>query len=150
MGADKTKVVGVEVTSLTPAARTVPEPEISVFDRENPSLLDLDKSTLDPNFEYRFVYKSNTRIARTKAKGYVKVDPDQEEITNTVGDKLEVDADGFYAVGDTVLMKCRREKFEARKERDVDLTNSRLKAAKRKFKREARAAGTTTKLGKED
>ena len=89
MGADKTKIQGVEVTSLTPASRAVPEPEISVFDRENPSLLDIDKKSTDPSFEYRWVYKSATRIARTRAKGYVKVDPDQEEIRNTVGDVLE-------------------------------------------------------------
>ena len=66
MGADKTKIQGVEVTSLTPASRAVPEPEISVFDRENPSMMDLDTSTIDKNFTYRWVFKSATRIARTR------------------------------------------------------------------------------------
>ena len=150
MGAKETEIAQIEAGPTRPASKRVPEPEVSIYDREIPSAMDLDMTLLDPNYEYRFVFKSPTRIARCKAKGYVKVNPDEEEVTNTVGDRLEVDVDGFYTVGDVILMKCRRQKVEQRREADRDLTNARLKTAKAKFKKEARRAGTTTRLGKEE
>jgi hypothetical protein len=66
----------------------------------------LDKSSLEKGWEYRFCHKNPTQIARRKAQGYRVVDPKKEVIKNFAGDRVHVDADNTYTVGDTILMKC--------------------------------------------
>jgi hypothetical protein len=118
-----------------PRAQEVPE--IEVYNRELATLTDLDESTLDPNYTYRWVHKSGLKIGRQKARGYVIVKPEDEEIKNAAGEAPEA-ADGTYTIGDVVLMKIKKLDYRQRKHAQKRKTDKRLKGPVRKFKREAR------------
>lgn len=116
-------------------------PQVEVESRENVgSMLDLDTSKLDQKFKYRWVNVAPLKVARAKARGYVFVDPDEEDIQNLVGDSPDTD-DGRIRVGDVILMKCAKELHRARRKRVAEKTKSRLGAQKRKFKRQAQLRG---------
>ena len=102
------------------------------------SMLELDLAKLDPNFSYRWVHKSNLKIARAKAKGYRVVKPDEEQIQNVVGDSPETE-DGTFTVGDVILMKCPKSLHKARRERVKTKVERRLKGPMRKFRKDAQA-----------
>lgn len=117
-------------------------PTVQVEAREQMgSMLDLDVEKLDPKFKYRWVNVAPLKVARAKAKGYVLVDPDEEEILNQVGDSPDTD-DGRVRVGDVILMKCPRVVHRERRKRVAERTKTRLGSPKRKFKREAQVRGS--------
>lgn len=100
------------------------------------SMLELDPSTLDPNFKYRWVNENNLKVARARAKGYRPVDPEIEEVKNAVGDSPEV-VGGVYKVGDVVLMRTPISTYRGRRQQIAQKRDRRLKGPVRKFKREA-------------
>jgi len=99
------------------------------------SMLELDLSKLDPNFQYRWVHKSNLKVARAKAKGFVIVNANDEAISNVVGDSPD-EVDGTFTVGDVVLMKCPKSLHRARRQRIKAKVDKRLKGPERKFRKE--------------
>jgi len=99
-------------------------------------MLELDLSKLDPNFQYRWVQKTNLKVARAKAKGYVVVKPDEEDIANVVGDSPDA-VDGTFTVGDVILMKCPRSLHRSRRQRIKTKVDRRLKGPERKFRKDA-------------
>lgn len=116
-------------------------PEVEVKSREYSTLTDLDKSQLDPSFEYRWVNKSPLKVARKKAMGYSIVDPSTEEILNGIGEAPDT-ADGTYTIGDVVLMKIPKVEHRARRVASKRKTDKRLKGPVRKFKRAAVEKGS--------
>lgn len=117
-------------------------PKVSVESREHMgSMLDLDVSQLDPKFKYRWVNVAPLKVARAKAKGYIFVDPDEEEIRNLVGDSPDTE-DGRVRVADVVLMKAPQTLYRERRKRITERTKTRLTGPKRKFKRQATDEGT--------
>lgn len=134
---------GIRITNPDPDRNPQREvPQVSVESREHMgSMLDLDLDRLDKKFKYRWVNIAPLKVARAKAKGYIFVDPDEEEIRNVVGDSPDTE-DGRVRVGDVVLMKAPRTLHRERRKRIADKTKSRLTGQKRKFKREARTQGT--------
>ena len=113
--------------------------DFTVLNRENAaSLLDIDTSTLDPAFKYRWVNKTGTKFSRAKMRGYVVVDPSKEEVRTTAGAEPDVGPDGVYQCSDVVLMKIPRSKYKARRALVRERTESRLKSAKKKAKKSLR------------
>jgi hypothetical protein len=82
-------------------------PQIEVEARDLGTLTELDPSTLDPGYVYRWVHKLPLKVARAKAKGYELVKPSEEQILNVVGDSPEAE-DGTYTLGDVVLMRVKK------------------------------------------
>lgn len=115
-------------------------PQIEVTDRELGTLVELDPATLDPKFQYRWVHKTPLKVSRHKAKGYVLVDPaEEEDIKNVVGDSPEAE-DGTYTIGDVVLMKIDKTHYKARRHAVKRKADQRLKGPSKKFKRDTKAA----------
>lgn len=114
-------------------------PQVSVReDRDVQSMLDLEPDSMDPNFVYKFVKDSPIRIARHKMRGYRPVT--QDEGVKTLVD-CDSTVDGAIRVGDTILMKCPRERVEARQKKLVDLANARLGLPQRKVEENAKRFG---------
>lgn len=117
-----------------------PKPEVPDLDVQSledaGSMLALDLDRLDPDFVYRWVNVDPRKIGRAKARGYVFVDPEEEQIANTVGDAPEV-KDGRYVVVDVVLMKCRLSVRKNRRRKLRQQSEARLKGPERKFRKEA-------------
>lgn len=109
-------------------------PDLEVTSRELGTLTELDPTTLDKNFTYRWVYKSPLKIARARARGYVMVDPSTEDVLNAVGESPE-SADGTYTLGDVVLMKLPKLQHRARRIAQKNKTDKRLKVPARKFRK---------------
>lgn len=125
------------------ASNTQPEvPQVEVTSRELGTLTELDPSTLQKGFEYRWVHKSPLKVARAKARGYTIVDANSEELKNAVGESPEIAADGTFTLGDVVLMKINRTNLRARKIAQKRRTDKRLKGPVRKFKRDTSAKRT--------
>lgn len=113
-------------------------PQVEVQERDLGTLVELDLSTLDPGFTYRWVNKSQLKVARAKAKGFKIVDPAEDEgIHNLFGDDIEAQ-DGTYTVGDVVLMKMPKERHKARRHMVRRKTDQRLKGPVKKFRKVAR------------
>lgn len=118
------------------------EAEFDVKDRELAQITDIDLSSINPDYVYRWVHKSQRKISRKRAVGWEIVVPaDEPDIRNTLGDPLEEDADGTYTLGDVVLMRIRKVQHRARRHAVKRHTDQRLRGPERKFKREARDRG---------
>lgn len=133
---------GIRPTNLTHA-------EVTVESREDAmrSLLDLDPSTLDRGFKYRWVYKASLKVARKKAKGYTVVNPSTEPgIKNLVGDSPDIAEDGTYTVMDVVLMRCPKSVHKARRKRVKERTDDRIRGPVRKYKATAKKLGRSRRL----
>jgi hypothetical protein len=118
---------------------TTQMPRVRVVENRNvEGMLDLDPSTLDPDFHYKWVNDSPLRVARHRMRGYVPVMA--EEGVRTVVD-VDTDVDGVLRVGDTILMKCPKERVRQRDENHRRLSESRLAAPKKKFLSEAEKLG---------
>lgn len=133
---------GIRIANPDPERNPNQEvPQVSVESREHMgSMLDLETSILDPKFKYRWVNIAPLKVARAKAKGYIFVDPDEEEIRNLVGDSPDTE-DGRVRVGDVVLMKVPTAKHRERRKRLNERTKTRLVGPKKKFKRQAQVEG---------
>jgi hypothetical protein len=129
------------VTVMVTKAKAQEVPQVEVKSREYSQATDLDKSLLDPNFEYRWVNKSPLKVARKRTMGYRIVDPATEEILNILGDAPEA-ADGTYTIGDVVLMKIPKLEHRARRVASKQKTDKRLKGPVRKFKKAALEKGS--------
>lgn len=130
-------------TDVRPTKQTEGLDGLTVQSRELSTLADLDPSTLDKKAQYRFVYKSPLKLARAKARGYVVVDPLEEDgIRNLAGEPMEVASDGTYTVGDTVLMKISKVAYRAREKKKKRKTDMRLKGPTKGFKKKAREQGS--------
>lgn len=114
-------------------------PVVDVQQQDLGTLSQLDLGTLDPKFIYRWVHKSNLKVARQKAKGYVIVRPEEENILNAVGDSPEAE-DGTFTIGDVVLMKCPKDTHRSRRHHVKRKTDTRLQGQKKKFSKTAKAA----------
>lgn len=113
------------------------------------SMLDLDLSTLDPNFTYRFANVAPLKVARWKARGYVVVDAIKEpNIRNAVGDAPEAE-DGTYRVGDLVLMKVPKTRRAARRRALAKQRDERLKGPVKQFRSKAKKRGRRYSTGVE-
>jgi hypothetical protein len=111
-------------------------PQVEVTSRELGALIELDKSKLDPDYEYRWVHKSPLKVARARARGYRIVEPDSEDVLNAVGESPAA-ADNTYTIGDVVLMKIKRIDHRARRQAQKRKTDQRLKGPVRKFRKSA-------------
>lgn len=111
---------------------------IEVQSRELGTLLEIDPKYLDPKYTYRWVHKSNLKIARQRARGYVMVIPAEEKILDANGESPEAE-DGTYTLGDVVLMKILKDEYRARRHAQKRKTDTRLKGPARKFKRTAQS-----------
>ena len=115
-------------------------PQVEVQERDLGTLSEIDPSTLNPDFNYRFVHYSPLKISRAKAKGYVVVDPAEEEgIKNVYGDPVD-DTGGVYRIGDVVLMKVPKLRHKARRNLIKRKSEARLRGPTKRFKRDARDA----------
>lgn len=109
--------------------------------QELSSMLELDMSTLDAGYVYRWVHKTPLKVARQRARGYSIVDPAESEgIKNAVGDSPEAE-DGTYTVGDLVLMRCKKLTHKARRHHVARKAKQRLRGPERKFRRDVKAKG---------
>jgi hypothetical protein len=126
-------------------ARSRPEVVVRAH-RDVEGMLELDMNTLDPDFHYKWVHDSPLRIARHRLRGYIPV-----QASEGVGTVAGIDAatDGVIRVGDTILMKCPRERVRQREENNRRLAESRLAAPKKKFLSDARQLGADTITDKE-
>ncbi len=133
-------------------------PTVGVNAREGfQVLLELDPSSLAPDFEYRFVLKHPQQVARRRAQGYTVVDPSREEVRNFSGEKVHIEADGTYTEGDCVLMKVPKHihgyRRQARAARADGLLASETQHMKQTFVRSAVKHGveviTTREPGRE-
>ena len=133
---------GIRIANPDPQRNPRQEvPDVTVESREYvPSLLELADDCKDPAFKYRWVNVAPLKIARAKAKGYVVVDPNEEEIRNLVGESPGDDG-GVYRMMDVILMKCPRTTHKSRRQRVAEKTKTRLGNQKRKFKKQARSLG---------
>ncbi len=111
-------------------------PQVEVKSREFGSLLDLDLSKLDSDYQYRWVHKSPLKVARARARGYRLVEPNSEEILNAVGESPAA-ADNTFTVGDLVLMKIKKLDHRARRIAQKRKTDARLKGPVKKFRKSA-------------
>lgn len=122
----------------SPAKREVPN--VLVRDQNLSSMLELDLSSLDQKYQYRWVYKHPMKIARAKAKGYELVPP-STQVKNAVGDSPGTAEDGTITVGDVVLMRTLKELYNHRRKQLATKTKGRLRGQTKKFKKEAQEAG---------
>lgn len=111
--------------------------QVEVEQRDLGTQLELDPSTLDPAYVYRWVRKVPLKMARQKVKGYEIVVPaDDEGIRNVFGDSPEAE-DGTYTMGDVVLMRCKKQSHKARRHAVKRRTDQRLRGPEKKFRRES-------------
>lgn len=122
-----------------PANKEVPT--VTVTQQDLGTLTELDMSTLDPGYIYRWVYKAPLKAARARARGYEIVDPAEEAIKNAVGDSPEAE-DGTYTIGDVVLMRCKKPIHRERRHANKRKTDQRLKGPERKFRKEVKTVGS--------
>lgn len=117
-------------------------PAVTVVDRGEHvlSMLELDLTSQDPHFKYRWVNVAPIKVARARGKGYKFVEPDEDLIRTLVGESPDAE-DGRIRVADVVLMKCPKPVHRERRVAVAKRTKDRLTAPKRKFKREATARG---------
>lgn len=132
------------MTAPKPEKRETSElPLINVTERHEMELaLSLDPDTMDPNRHYRWVQDSGVRIAKHRAKGYTI----ERKSESGVVPLVEVDdaADGTIRVGDTVLMSCPKDKYDARKRSQEELSLQRAQKATKAAKRKAREIARKT------
>ena len=121
--------------SREPKRKEVPQLQVECLEHLC-SMLELDPSTLDPNFKYRWVNAASLKLARARAKGYRTVDAEVETIKNAVGDSPEAEG-GVYRVGDVILMKTPIATYKSRRKVIRRKTDARLKGPEKKFRREA-------------
>lgn len=138
-------VAGLHVTNHDanrdgPRPKEIPQVQVEDLEQMG-TLTELDTSGLDQNFKYRWVVTIGIKMARAKARGYVFVDPTEEEIRNAIGDAIEI-RDGHYVIGDVVLMKCPRTTHAARRKRLQKKGERRLRSPERKFRKDADAASS--------
>lgn len=97
----------------------------AMYAAEDDSLQQLDPETIDPEMKYRFVYNQDMRLARMKAKGYDFVVPED-------GVRLKealvgnIDGLGHILVGDSVLMRCPKRRYDRRRRGIRELTEARM------------------------
>jgi len=117
--AESTGQLSKEVKELlgkepTPEGRSAVEVTKDEADQEQFDGLQL--SNRDPNYHYRFARKSDMAIARHKFNGYEVVDSTSDEVRSILTDSTKMrkgaDVDTTIAVGDLVLMRIPREKYE--------------------------------------
>lgn len=117
-------------------------PPIDVSKRATPvdteDALNLVQESLDPEFHYRWVHDRGQRAARMQAKGYSPVLEDEGVQTMITPD---AGGDGKIRIGDLVLWKIRKSRYNANREELARFTRSRLAAPKSSFKKKARKAG---------
>lgn len=97
----------------------------AAWEAEDESLMQLDPTTMDPDYKYRFAYNEPNRLARLRARGYEFVMMDDEE---KLRDPLvgKTSTEGYLSVGDTVLMRCPKRRYDRRRERIKQTTEGRL------------------------
>ena len=106
------------------------------------SMLELHPSSLDPSYKYRWVNRDPKKIMRAKARGYefVRVS-DHRKVVNVVGDSPDTTAEGFYSVGDVVLMRSRKSTYQGRRKQLREKTEAKLSTGKKEFHRLAKREG---------
>jgi hypothetical protein len=91
--------------------------EMALAQQDDDSIMQLDPESLDPGQKYRFVFNHQNRISRMQMKGYTFVTED-----DGVRLKYEIvgalDSSGHILVGDSVLMRCPKNRYDRRR-RDV-------------------------------
>lgn len=98
----------------------------------------LDRSTLSPEFHYRFIHERPQRMSRMKAKGYRVVSATESGVKTYTG---EVTADDTIRDGDTILMAIPIERYQEGRKKVAKVTKARLTAPKAQFRKKAKGAG---------
>lgn len=98
----------------------------------------LDPSSLDEDYEYRFVQERVTNVAQKKTKGYTFVEEGEVE---TLLEQEDKSGDGRIRHGDRVLMKCPKTRVKQRRERHRELNENRLNATSSAMRQKADQAG---------
>lgn len=92
---------------------------------DDDSVLQLDPETLDPDMKYRFIFNHPNRIARLQMRGYEFVtEDDAVKLRYTVAG--QVDDSGHILVGDSVLMRCPRKRYDRRRRDIRERTDARM------------------------
>lgn len=113
-----------------------------VASRSDPeSVLELQRSTMNPNMHYRWVHVRPQRLTRMLAKGYrfVTEDDNVKPLIEQGGA-----ADNKIYNGDTVLMQVPKEQYLAGRKRVAEQTRGRLAAPKAQFRKKAERSGVET------
>lgn len=130
------------------------EVELNIQSVENlGSNLDLDPSSLERGYRYRWVYRAPVKVSRAKARGYRIVDPaTHKKIRNFASDVLTPSEDGTITVGDVVLMRVPEEHYRGRRKEIRRRTKDRLTGKGReenRFKAKARETARRAKLSEQ-
>ena len=102
---------------------------------------ELDESTLNPDFDYRWVHNSPAKIYKRLGRGWTFVRKSEDNVEK-VYESPEEGADDFVRSGDRVLMKIQKDIHSIQKKRIAAVTKSRLGSPKGDFRKKARQAGT--------
>lgn len=104
---------------------------------ELPSIVDLESLNTE-EFHYRFIQDRPQNVARKRSMGYIPVLAEEDGVQTITG---EVSADGLIRDGDSILMKVPRERYEQRRKKSKQLTDSRLATVDQSFKKKAKGTG---------
>lgn len=97
----------------------------AMYESEDDSLLQLNPETIDPEMKYRFVFNMPMRLARMKAKGYDFVVP-EDNVKLKEALVSQTDGEGHILVGDSVLMRCPKRRYDRRRRGIRELTEARM------------------------
>lgn len=119
------------------------EVELNVQSVENlGSMLELHPSSLDRSYKYRWVNRDPKKVMRAKARGYEFVRAsDHKPVVNVVGDAPDTTSEGFYVVGDVVLMRSKKSLYLGRRKQLREKTEAKLSTGKKEFQRVAKREG---------
>jgi hypothetical protein len=92
---------------------------------ENDSTLSLDPETIDSDYKYRFVYHDKNRFARMMMRGYEFVTRDDPERLK-YSLVAQYTTEGYLAVGDSVLMRCAKKRYDRRRKEIRTLNEGRM------------------------
>lgn len=108
----------------------------------NPGMLDLDQSTLQPGFHYRWVRcradEHGSTIIKRKLQGYKPVTTEEGVVTLAEPDKRP---DKVIGIGDMILMKCPAHLVETRRLERRQLNEARMNATTAVTKQAAKEKG---------
>lgn len=113
-------------------------PEVKAQElREVSTLLELDPETMDPIKHYRWVRSHPLQVGKARMRGYA-IEEKREGGVRTLAGFLDDTGDSTMRVGDVILMSCDLKEFRKRKRAQVKVSEARLSAPAKQFKRNAR------------
>lgn len=100
----------------------------------------IPKELMDPNYKYTWGAEEPRSRVEMQLDGFVDVNVNDESGKLMKGHPL-VQADGKVRIGDAVLMRCKREDWEAKDKARVDKANDWVKKVREEYKAEGARLG---------